>query len=138
MYEGELFVSGRAKDVILVRGKSFHAEDLESSASQADAQLIVGGCAAVAVDGRDEEQFWLFLEIDPRRAAGSYGASYEKILDAARASVTRQHGIVPAALYLVKRGALPRTSSGKLMRFACRNRFSAGKLSILAQWPSTR
>ena len=77
----------------------------------------------------------MFLEIDVRRAANAVGECLDTILDGARSSVTRQHGIVPAALYLVKRGTLPRTSSGKLMRFACRTRVSTGELNVLAPWP---
>ena len=121
--EGELFVHGRAKDVIVVRGAN-HAPD-EVEAALAGIPAVRPGCAAALgfdPDGTGEE-----LLVLAERAPGVVDDAAAE--EAIRRAVTERTGLAPHTVRLVAPGTLPRTSSGKLRRQEALRRFLAGTLS---------
>jgi acyl-CoA synthetase (AMP-forming)/AMP-acid ligase II len=133
LQEGELFVSGRIKNILVIRGKNFHCEDLENSAASGHALLTAQGCAALALDDGDAETLAILAEVDPRPLAGQG----DDVIAGIRAAISDKHGIAVTEILVVRRGNLARTTSGKLRRSVCRQLRADGKLNVLARWPSS-
>jgi acyl-CoA synthetase (AMP-forming)/AMP-acid ligase II len=119
---GELFVTGRIKDLVIVDGRNHYPQDIEATVSAASAAVRSGYVTAFAVPGDSGEQLVVVAE----RAAGSHRAEVEPIVEAARAAVSRHHQVRVADVRMVAAGRIPRTTSGKLARNACRTEYLAG------------
>ncbi len=136
--DGELFVTGRIKDLIIVRGRNLYPQDLELTAERSHAGLRPGGGAAFAVDsvegGEDGERLVIVQEVE-RGLAGPEGGSAElaEIAAAVRRAVAEEHEAQPHEVILVRAGAVPKTSSGKVRRAACREMLLAGEIEVLAR-----
>ncbi|WP_158101054.1 non-ribosomal peptide synthetase [Variovorax sp. JS1663] len=127
MDRGELFVTGRLKDLIIVHGENHYPQDLEWSAERAHPALRLGHGAAFAVDTPAGEGVVLALELD-RRA----DADPEAVFRAVRRAIALEHGLPVHAVALLRAGTLPRTSSGKVQRQRCREAFLADELQLAA------
>lgn len=125
---GELYVAGRIKDLIVVRGRKLHPQDLERTAEAAHPALRSGSCAAFAIEHGGEEAVGLVAAIkgDTVDAQAVFGSLRQALSDG--------HQILPAALVLTRPADLPKTSSGKLQRHACREAFLSGSLQATAVW----
>ena len=134
---GELFVTGRVKDVIVLRGYKYYPQDIELTAERQHA-AIRGGCsAAFAVESEDGETVALALEVDPRQLPLDQDAREElfaELVDGVRAAVAAEHGVVLSLVAIVSLGGVPKTSSGKLRRGACREALLDGSLGEIARW----
>lgn len=126
--EGELYVTGRRDDVLVIRGCNHHPQDLEATASASHAVLAGGSAAAFFLDDRAERCVTLVHE-----AACDGKADYGRVIAACRAAVIAKHQVVLARVVLVRAGTIPRTSSGKVRRGACRAALLARGLRILAE-----
>jgi acyl-CoA synthetase (AMP-forming)/AMP-acid ligase II len=135
MHEGDLYVSGRLKDVLIVRGMKHYPQDLEQTTEQHPA--IRPGCsAAFATDaGSLGDRIAIVAEADVRQLATPESA--EAVIAMIRRSIAELHGVLLEAVVLVAPGAVPKTTSGKLQRFACRDAFLSDRLSVLAVWRET-
>jgi 8-amino-7-oxononanoate synthase len=127
--DGELFVTGRLKDMIIVRGVNHYPHDIEFTVEQSYPDLRPGCGAAFAVERPGGEELVIVQEIE----RGTHG-DLPAIFAAIHRAVTEEHDVQPAALVLVKAGAIPKTSSGKIRRLACRDAYLDGSLSIIGQW----
>ncbi|MDB5041438.1 MAG: hypothetical protein JWN27_2164, partial [Candidatus Eremiobacteraeota bacterium] len=130
-----LTITGRVKDVIIVRGANHHAADIEALARRADHRLRYEAVAAVAIPGKSTEGLAVVAEVKlgggaPR--AVEEAALREAIVDAVAAG----SGIVPSRVLLVRRGTLPRTTSGKLARGAVRAALLDGCLDVAPGAPA--
>ena len=139
--QGELFVTGRLKDVIIIRGRKHYPQDLELTVEQSHPAIRPGCSAAVSVPGPGGEECLVVLaEVDPRglardgSAPGAAGTSGLPAIDAIREAVAEHHDLQVCAVSLLAPGSLPKTSSGKLQRHACRTAFVAGTLESVIQW----
>ncbi len=130
---GELFVTGRLKDLIIIRGRNYYPEDLEQSLSHADAAFRPGFCAAFSIDTEDREQLVVVQEVQPGRRNLDVEAAFETI----RRIISTEHGLELFAIVLVKPGQMPKTSSGKTMRAACRSQYASGGFKVIAEWKFT-
>ena len=121
--DGELYVTGRIADLITVDGRQLYPEDVE--ATTADASQIVrrGYAAAFTVPSDTGEALVIVAE----RASGTRRADPAPAVDAIRKQVWSRHGIPVAAVRLVPAGTIPRTTSGKLARRACRDAYLGGE-----------
>jgi len=119
LYQGQLYLSGRAKDLIILRGKNHAPQDLEAAVDAVPG--IRQGCSAAVADLSDEgERLVLFVEVrDPQEGQA------EACLRAVRATT----GVAPDLVVLLDPGALPRTSSGKIRRAEALRRWHAGELT---------
>ncbi|MET8825647.1 fatty acyl-AMP ligase [Streptomyces sp. NPDC004610] len=129
LHAGELFVTGRLKDVIIRKGRNFYPQDIEASAERADPALRPNCAAAFSVDDGTAELLVLVVEADGRalRDGGPDG-----LRERVREAVREGQRLVPDAVVLVRRGALPKTSSGKVQRRETRRRYLAGELGAVA------
>ncbi|MDX1873400.1 fatty acyl-AMP ligase [Mycolicibacterium sp. 120266] len=120
---GELYLTGRIKDMIIVDGRNHYPTDIETTVSAASPAVRSGYVAAFSVPGVSGEELVIVAE----RAAGSGRAEPGPIVDAIRAAVARRHQVRAADIRMVAAGVIPRTTSGKLARNACRTEYLAGK-----------
>ncbi|MFD4138579.1 fatty acyl-AMP ligase [Streptomyces sp. NPDC058572] len=124
---GELFVTGRLKDLMVIDGRNHYPQDLELSAEMSHWALRPGCTAAFSVDGGVQgEQPVVVAETAPEAAGES-----EKITDLIRSSIGAAHGLSVHDIVLVRPGTIPKTSSGKIQRHASREAYLAGTLSVV-------
>ncbi|MDQ7804457.1 fatty acyl-AMP ligase [Amycolatopsis sp. A133] len=122
--DGELYIAGRIKDLIIVDGRNHYPQDVEATAASADPAIRPGSVAAFAVAGNDTEAVVVVAE---HRAHADLTEAAERALAAAiRRLVSAAHGLALRDVLLVPPGRVPRTSSGKIARGACRDRYLAG------------
>ena len=124
---GELFITGRSKDLIIIRGRNLHPQDLERTVEGCDPALQLGLGAAFGADVDGEERLVIVHEADLRG-----GVQPNDLLLRIRQAVAEEHDVSPAAVVLIKRGTIPKTSSGKIQRHACRVAYHEGGLEALA------
>lgn len=126
-----LHLAGRRKDVVIVRGTNHFSEDLEAAVAAAHPRLYGQAGAAFARPGAPGagEELVLLQELEVRREA----PPWDEMASAALAALAA-HGLTPALLVFVRRGLLPRTTSGKVSRAGSRELFAAGGLGELARW----
>jgi acyl-CoA synthetase (AMP-forming)/AMP-acid ligase II/acyl carrier protein len=125
-----LYVTGRLKDLIIIRGRNFYPQDIEHTVERSHDAFRTGYCAALTVDDGVQEQLVIVQEIEPRRRDVDLDAAIQAI----RRAVAAQHELQAHAIVLAKAGVLPKTTSGKTRRFAVRELYLDGKLQPLAQW----
>jgi len=126
----ELYVAGRLKDLIIVRGVNHYPQDIELLAERAHAAIRPGCGAAFSVEVGGEEQLVLVSEVDTRSGALNANA----VISAVRRAVAETHDLPMYAMVLIAPGTIAKTTSGKIQRRACRAAFLDGTLNPLAQW----
>jgi acyl-CoA synthetase (AMP-forming)/AMP-acid ligase II len=134
LLDGELYVTGRVKDCIIIRGRNLAAEDVEEAMRSADPRLHREGCAAIAVAGEQGEELVLLQEISVRVLRN---LNLAEIAQAVSGAVLQRCGVAPAAYVPVRTGALARTSSGKISRFANRKLYVEDGFAALVHRSST-
>ncbi|SRX92323.1 long-chain-fatty-acid--CoA ligase [Nocardia brasiliensis ATCC] [Mycobacterium shimoidei] len=123
--DDELYIVGRIKDMVIIDGRNHYPQDIEATVAEASNAVRSGHVAAFSVPGETAGER---LVIIAERAPGAGKADPAEIAEAIRAAVSRRHGLAVADIRLVAAGRIPRTTSGKLARRACRARYLAGEL----------
>ncbi len=129
LHDGELFITGRLKDLIIIRGRNLYPQDIEQTVVECHADLRRGGGAAFSVDVEGEERLVIVQELE-RHASSDVNALVQRV----RQAVTEEHEVQPYAIALVRAATVPKTSSGKLQRGACRKLFLSGSFETVAEW----
>jgi acyl-CoA synthetase (AMP-forming)/AMP-acid ligase II len=128
--DGEIYPTGRIKDLIIVRGRNLYPQDVELTAQRAVEALRPGCGCAFAVEGEEgTESVVLVQEVRDPAEVDAPAA-----MDAAREAVAREHG-VDITIVLIQPRTIPKTSSGKLQRLAARDRYQAGELKLVGTAP---
>ncbi|MBS2962972.1 AMP-binding protein [Actinocrinis puniceicyclus] len=124
----ELFVTGRRKELVIIAGSNHYPHDIEQSVERADPALRpnCGVAGSREIDG--EERLLVVYEV------GGRPSDLAHIIAAIRARIAQEHGLQAYEVALVKRGVVPKTSSGKLQRGACLDALLDGSLPCLAKW----
>ena len=127
----ELFVTGRLKDVIIIRGQNYYPQDIEKTGEKIHPALRPGCSAAFAVEVKGSERLVIVQEVER-----SYlrKLNMNEIVDSFHEAVTAEYGLQVYAIVLVKPGSIPKTSSGKIQRHACRAKFLNGSLKVVEDW----
>ncbi|KYC35297.1 AMP-dependent synthetase [Scytonema hofmannii PCC 7110] len=129
--DGELFVTGRLKDLIIIRGRNHYPQDIELTVERSHPALRQGYGAAFSVDVHGEERLAIAFEVERNYLRN---LDVNEVVTAIRKAVTQQHEIQVYAILLLKTGSVPKTSSGKIQRHACRSGFLAVSLDVVADW----
>lgn len=127
--DGELFVTGRIKDLIIIRGQNYYPQDIEATLQNSSTALRKGCGAAFSIEVDGRQRLVIVQEVTGRRPQNP-----DAIIELIRQAVSEEHQLPPYSICLIKEGSIPRTSSGKVRRRECRTEFLAGKLNILAAW----
>lgn len=129
--DGELFVTGRLKDLIIIDGRNHYPQDIEATAEASHPAVRPAGTAAFPVDDGGRERLVLFAEVDRARlrgarvGEGAEPAGTTDIIEAIRRSVAEGHGVPVHDVVLVPPGGVPRTTSGKIQRHKCRQAYES-------------
>jgi acyl-CoA synthetase (AMP-forming)/AMP-acid ligase II len=133
LLDGELFVTGRLKEMMIVRGRNHYPQDIELTATSSHPALRTGCGAAFIADAGGAERIVLVQELRKEHLAEP---PVNAIALAVREAVTQEHGIRVDVLALIAPGTIPKTSSGKIQRRLCRSLFMAGRLEVVARDPA--
>lgn len=128
-HKNELFITGRLKDLIIIRGVNHYPQDIEHTVAHAHQSLMNHRGAAFSIDVDGEERLAVVHEIRPRRQT-----DFDELVRAIRRAIAREHGVNVYTVALVKPGAVPVTTSGKIQRRACRQALLANNLELLKVW----
>ena len=124
---GELFLTGRLKDLIIVRGRNYYPHDLEWTAEQAHPGLRRGGGAAFSIESETGERVVLVYEIEKKLPE----SDMSEVMSCIRRALADEYELEVHNVVLVKSGSISRTSSGKIQRHACRADFESGQLAMV-------
>lgn len=130
MHEGELYVTGRIKDMLIVRGANHYPQDIESTVQDAHAAIRPGCVAAFAIDEGGEERLAVVAEVETKAAQAS-GFDPDAVVATITRAVSEQHGLRVDRLVLIRAGTIPKTTSGKIQRRATRQAMLGGELTVL-------
>jgi acyl-CoA synthetase (AMP-forming)/AMP-acid ligase II len=124
--DDELFITGRLKDLIIIRGRNYYPQDLERTVEQCHPLLRPASGAAFAVEAEGEERLVIVQEVERQ----SWDLDVAAVVKSIRQAVSEQHELHAHDVVLIKTGSIPKTTSGKIQRGACRERYLAGTLDV--------
>src|SRR5215204_1524888 len=127
--DGELYITGRIKDLIIIRGLNHYPQDIEWTVERCHTALRPNACAAFSVEAGGEERLAVVAEVESRQRTPD-----EELFETIRQAVSTEHELELHACVLLKPGSIPKTSSGKIQRHECRRRLLSGELESVAQW----
>lgn len=133
LQDGELFVTGRLKDLIIIRGRNHYPQDIERTVEQSHPALRPSCGVAFSVDVSAEERLVIVQEVERQYK----DLHVDDVVETMRQAVAEQHELQIYAVVLVKIGSIPKTSSGKLQRRACREGYLTGTLNVIGEWTNT-
>ncbi len=151
MLDGELYVTGRLKDVIIIRGRNHYPTDIESTVESSHEALAPNRSAAFTVEVNGSEKLVVVAEVERRyqkilhQSSINHNNIYSDLEDSSwnscpnfpeitsniKEAITKHHGLQAYAIVLLRIGTIPKTSSGKIRRYACRRDFLEGTLNIV-------
>ncbi|MDJ0631991.1 MAG: fatty acyl-AMP ligase [Xenococcaceae cyanobacterium MO_188.B29] len=142
--DGELFVTGRLKDIIIINGRNHYPQDIERTVEESNFYIRPSGVASFSVDIEGEERLVILAEVDrrywdsPRTKSQSNGyptttntSKAQELIQSIRREISKNHDLQVYSILLLKSGGIPKTSSGKIQRHVCRANFLAGTLKQL-------
>jgi acyl-CoA synthetase (AMP-forming)/AMP-acid ligase II len=129
LHDGELFVCGRLKDLIIKAGVNHFAEDIEHTVGQSHPALRPNACAVFGIEAAGMERLVVVQEIQPGARSQA-----ESIIGTIQAAVAREHAVLADAISILRPGGLEKTGSGKIRRHRARALFLAGELPLVSDW----
>jgi acyl-CoA synthetase (AMP-forming)/AMP-acid ligase II len=163
LYEGDLYITGRHKDLIIVRGRNYYPQDIEYTVEKCHPAMRPGCGAAFSIQVEGNEQLVIVQEVRQKPSAdkpsgitdrGSNAGdgqkavagiadpgyrsdtryNWQEIINKARYEVAREHGLRVYGILLIPPGAVPKTSSGKIMRAEARSMYLEDQFEAVAGW----
>jgi hypothetical protein len=134
MKDGELFISSRVKDLIIIRGNNHYPQDLEWTVQSSHPALRAEHGAAFSVDVAGEERLVIVQEVERKQQ----DLDIDRVVGAIRQAVAEEHELDVDAVVLLKTGTILKTSSGKIQRQACRAGFLASTLDAIEIWTADK
>ncbi len=128
VHEGELYIVGRIKDLVIIDGRNHYPQDVEATVEAAHPAIRPGYVAAFSVPTDEGEGLVVVAE---RAHEAGPGLEPRAVAATVRRAVAERHGVTVRDFRFVRVGQVPRTSSGKLARSACRERYLAGELALI-------
>lgn len=125
--EGNLYVTGRLKDLIIIRGHNYFPQDIEETVQGSHPALQQGATAAFCVANGGDEQLVIVQEVRHRKQV----SDFEDLISVIRQAVSSEHNLPVYAILLVKTGSVPKTTSGKIQRQLCKETFLSQRIHSL-------
>jgi amino acid adenylation domain-containing protein/non-ribosomal peptide synthase protein (TIGR01720 family) len=124
-----LFITGRLKELIIVRGRNYYPQDIERTARESCHPIRLGTSAAFSVPATTGERMVLVQEVHRRQKVDA-----DQIFRSIREAIAEEHEVQIHEIVLVAPGSVPRTSSGKIQRNLCRKEFLENRLEVTEHW----
>jgi phthiocerol/phenolphthiocerol synthesis type-I polyketide synthase C len=131
VYQNEIYITGRIKDVVIIRGQNHYPQDIEHTVFRSHPALAIGHGAAFSVDVENEERLVIVQEVKRSQRKKFNGA---EVIKEIRAAIAEQHGLKVHAVLLLAPNTVHITSSGKIQRKACRHDFLSNQFQSLYKW----
>ena len=128
-HAGELFITGRLKDLIIIRGSNHYPQDIELTVERSHPALHTAG-AAFSIDVRGEERLVVVQEVDRQYLKHDL----DEVVGLVRQAIAEQHDVQVYGICLIKPSSIPKTSSGKIQRSGSRDAYLDGTLKIVKSW----
>ncbi|MBD2040610.1 non-ribosomal peptide synthetase [Microcoleus sp. FACHB-672] len=125
-HKQELFITGRLKDLIIIRGRNLYPQDIERIVEHSHPGLRLAANAAFSVQIEREEQLIVVQELESRQAPNT-----EEIAAAIRQAIAEEFEVEVYGVVLIKPTTIPKTTSGKIQRRACKVEFLNGGLDVV-------
>ncbi|MDZ7286762.1 MAG: amino acid adenylation domain-containing protein [candidate division KSB1 bacterium] len=132
LHHGELFVAGRLKDLIIIRGRNHYPQDIELTVERCHPALRPGCGAAFSMEAEGEERLVIVQEVRQSKKL-----DLDAVIHAIRRAVAEAHELQVYAIALIKPRSIPKTSSGKIQRRPTKQAFLSGTLELVTEWRST-
>jgi 8-amino-7-oxononanoate synthase len=133
LLDGELYVAGRLKDVIIIHGRNYHPQDVEETVERSHPSLVPGGGAAFGVELGGEERLVVLQEVETGAEV-----DVDSLPATVQEAVALDHEVTLDRLVLVRAGTIPRTPNGKVRRGAARRMLAEGAFVSVLDWRSPR
>ncbi|MCC7358230.1 MAG: amino acid adenylation domain-containing protein [Anaerolineales bacterium] len=130
VHDGQLYVTGRSKDLIIIRGRNHYPQDIEHTVERCHAAIRADSLAAFSVEAEGEERLVIVAEVDRHYQRPVLG----EVVAAVRRALALHHELQLHALVLIKTLSIAKTSSGKIQRHASRQQYLAGTLEVISEW----
>lgn len=127
----ELFITGRIKDVMIIRGRNYYPQDIERTIEESSPALRSGSVAAFSVEIKGAERLVVIAEVKRTLVRK---LDVQAVVGRLRQAVTANHDLQLYAALLVRPGQVPKTSSGKIQRYRCRELFLTGEFAVVKDW----
>lgn len=128
LLEGELFITGRMRDLLIIRGQNHYPHDIERTVEKSHPAIRPACAAAFTVEGESNERLVVVFEL---RGDASC-ADLKDVFGSVREAVSQEHGLLVSTAALIHTGTIPKTSSGKIQRARCREQFLTDTLEVVA------
>ncbi|KAA3647729.1 MAG: amino acid adenylation domain-containing protein [Chloroflexi bacterium] len=130
IHDSEVFITGRLKDLIIIRGRNHYPQDIEFTVEQSHEALQPDSGAAFAIDVDGEEKLIVVHELERKHR----DVNVDAVLPAVRRALAENHEVQLHALVLIRTMSIPRTSSGKIQRHKTRQQYLDDELNIITEW----
>ena len=131
LQDGELYITGRIKDMMILWGRNRYPQEIEATLDTCHPAIRAGHSAAFSVETELGEQLIIAAEIERRYLRN---LNVEEVVNAIRQAIAEQNTVDVFAIVLLKTTTIPKTTSGKIQRRACRTKFLEGSLDSVGQW----
>lgn len=137
--DGELFVTGRLKDLIIIRGRNHYPQDIEETVGNCHEAINSESGASFAIEKNEQEELVVVFEVKRTflQRINQDEKLTNEIFNSIRQVIAENHELQIYSIVLIRPGSLPKTSSGKIARYACRQEFLADNLAVVTQWNLT-
>lgn len=130
--DGELFITGRAKDLIIIRGRNHYPQDIELTVEESHPKLRKGSVAVFSVEADGDERLVVVQEVRTPKIPNP-----AEIFEAIQLAIVEAHELQVWAIVLIKPRTIAKTSSGKIARHSSKKDFLANQLPVVAEWQAT-
>ena len=125
--DGQVVITGRLKDLIILNGRNIYPQDLEAAVETCHPMARSGGCVAFSVEVDEVERLIIVLEVDRQQDLRA-----EEVATAVRVTLAERFEVPVWGVVLVRHGTIPKTSSGKVQRQACRKAYLDQSLAVIS------